>query len=336
MAKNKYPQVTNTVIKNLLKEAKKNGIQVKQIDKRFLTFALIYKGKTHYFFHKKIGINPTNSALVSNKFLTLKILEKTELKVPKAFLVASLNELKKLLKTQKIKYPFVIKPFDYSLGVAVTANINNSATIKLAYSRLQRYWRKAKEWGKKKKKKLFMVEEYVAGNDYRILVLDNKVVAGTQRVYPQIIGDGEKTVKQLIQNFYQKHSYFKNKNKKPLIDKELKRNLKLHNVEFDTVLDKGQIIRLRQTSNVFGGGITINVTDQLHPFYKKIAIKACQEFNLNLAGIDLITNDISKKDDYRIIEINSFPALDMHENPDQGKSVNVSKLILQSIFPNLK
>ncbi len=335
MAKNKYPQVTNTVIKNLLKEAKKNNIQVKQIDKRFLSFALSYKGKTHYFFHKKIGINPTNSVLVSNKFLTLKILEKTELKVPKAFLVSSLSEVKKLLKTKKIAYPFVIKPFDYSLGVAVTANINNSATIKLAYSRLQRYWRKAKEWGKKKKKKLFMVEEYVAGNDYRILVLNNKVVAATQRAYPQIIGDGKKTVRQLIKNFYQKHSYFKQKNKKPLIDKELKRNLKLHNVEFDTVLDKGQIIRLRQTSNVFGGGITINVTTKINHFYKKIAVKACQEFNLNLAGVDLITQDISKKDDYRIIEINSFPALAMHERPDQGEPVNVSKLIFKSIFPNL-
>lgn len=336
MQKNNYPKINNTVIKNLLKEAKKNKIKVKQIDQRFLTFCLEYKDKRHYFFHKKIGLNTGNASLVSNKYLTLEILKKAGLSVPKTFLCETIEDTKKLIKQKKIKYPFVIKPYDYSLGVAVTANITDEQTIRLALTRLNRYWSKAKEWGKKKKRQIFLVEEHVQGNDYRILVLNNKVIAATQRAYPEIIGDGKKTVRQLILNYYKNHKYYQEKKRNPLIDDELRRNLKQQKVNFKTVLKKGQIIRLRQTANVFGGGISVNITDKINPYYKKIAIQACQEFNLNLAGIDLMTKDISKNGDYKIIEINSFPALDMHENPDIGKPINVSKLILKSIFPGLK
>ncbi len=337
MPKIDYSKIKNTVVKNLLKEAKKNRIKVKQVDSNFLTFELEYKNKRHYIFHKKVGLNLVNAALVSNKYLTAKILKNININVPKNYLCQSAAEVKKLLKQKKIKYPFVIKPFDYSLGVAVTANINNQETIKIGIARVKRYWRKAQEWGKKRKRKLFLVEEYIKGKDYRILVLNNKIVAVTQRDYPEIIGDSKATVKQLIKDYYKNHSYYKKKNKKPLIDQELKRNLKMQKVKMADVLEKGRVIRLRQTANVFGGGITINVTDKIHSFYKKIAIKACRELKLNLAGVDLITKDISKKNNnYKIVEVNSFPALEMHENPDIGQPINVSKSILQSIFPGLK
>jgi cyanophycin synthetase len=336
MSKIDYSQIKNTVVKNILKEAQKNGIQVNQVDPDFLTFVLEYKKLRHYIFHKKIGINPANTALVSNKYLTLKILKNAKIKVPNAFLAKNPDDVKNLIKRKKIKYPFVIKPFDYSLGVAVTANINDLATVKMAFGRLKLYWAKAQKWGKKKKRHIFMVEEHVNGNDYRILVLKNKVIAVTQRTYPEIIGNGKSSVRTLVKKYYNNHDYYKKKKRAPLIDQELKRNLKLQHVSFSTVLEKGKKIRLRQTANIFGGGITINMTNKIHPFYKKIAIKSAQEIGLNIAGIDLMTRDISQKSNYRIIEINSFPAVDMHENPDQGKPINVSKLILQSIFPGLK
>ncbi|MFC1598612.1 ATP-grasp domain-containing protein [Patescibacteria group bacterium] len=337
MTKIDYSQINNTVVKNLLKEAQKNGIQVKQVDANFLTFSLEHKNKRHYFFHKKIGINPANAALVSNKFLTIKILKEAGIKVPNAFLAEDIDQVRKLLKQKKIKFPFVIKPFDYSLGVAVTANITDMQMIRMAIARLNLYWRKAKIWGKKKRRKLFLVEEHVKGNDYRLLVLNNKVVAVTQRTYPEIVGNGQSSVLRLIQDYYKNHAYYQVKQRSPLIDQELKRNLKQQAVNFKTILKKGKVIRLRQTANVFGGGVSINVTNKVHPSYKKIAIDACREIGLSLAGVDLMTKDISKKsDNYRIIEINSFPSLDMHENPDQGKPINVSKEILKSIFPGLK
>ena len=336
MLKNKYPQIANNVIKRLLTEAKKNKIKVEQIDPHFLSFILRYKNKKHYIFSKKYGLNKVNGAIVSNKYLTSKALAKTGIKVPKAFLCQNISDVKKLLGRKKIKYPFVIKPFDYSLGVAVTANITDFEMVKMAFSRIKRYWQRSLKKNPKKHKNLFMVEEHVKGNDYRFLVLNNKVIAVTQRAYPEITGNGKDSVKSLITNYYHSLKYYQEKNKKPLFDKELKRNLKMQNVSLADILAKSKKIRLRQAANVFGGGIAINVTSKAHPFYKKAAIKAAQEFDMSIAGIDLMTKDISQKGDYRIIEINSFPALDMHENPDVGKPLNVSKLILKSIFPKIK
>jgi cyanophycin synthetase len=183
---------------------------------------------------------------------------------------------------------------------------------------------------------VFLAEEYIEGNDYRILILNNKVIAVTHRAFPEIIGNGQDTVKNLIKKYYQARQYFKKKNKKPLFDHELMRNLKAQKVGLNEILPKDKKIRLRQTANIFGGGMAINMTNKIHPFYKKIALKAAKELELNLTGIDLMTQDISKKGNYAIIEMNSFPSLDMHENPDVGKAVPVSKLIFKSIFPKLK
>ena len=186
---------------------------------------------------------------------------------------------------------------------------------------------------------IFML--FLTGGDNYITIIVGYSIAGfftffmgyfgwilAQGIIEMISGKDDKKIQGI--------SYYIKKKRKPLIDAELKRNLKMQNIKFSDILPKGKVIRLRQTANVFGGGITINVTDKVHPYYKKVAVKACQEIGLNIAGVDLMTYDITKKNDYRVIEINSFPALDMHEHPDKGKPINVSKLILKSIFPRLK
>ncbi len=334
MENNNFSQVKNAVIRNILQTAKKNKIKVKQVDPNFLTFALEYKNKRHYIFSKKIGINLGNASLISNKFLTNKILKNIGISAPKSFLCQNVAEVKKLLKQKKINFPFVVKPFDYSMGIGVTANITDLNMLEFAFSRINKYWQKMKT--KKAKKRLFIVEEHINGNDYRILVLKNKVIAGTCRAFPEIIGNGKDNIKQLIIKYYQSLEYFKKKNKEAVFDRELLRNLKSQKVELNQILAKGKKIRLRQTANIFGGGIAINVTDKIHPFYKKIALKAAKELELNITGVDLMTEDISKKGPYAIIEMNSFPSLSMHENPDVGKPVPVTKLLLKSIFPKLK
>jgi len=325
-----FLKIKNSVLKNLLLSAQKAGIEVRQVDPAFLTFCLEYKGKRHYLYFKKLGLNKTNAILVANKYLTNKILKKSGIKTPKIFLCQTKNDVLKLLKSKKLKYPFVIKPLSASLGTAVTAKINNNQELNLAISRIEKYWQRNHQ-----KRMVFLAEEYIEGNDYRILILNNKVIAVTHRAFPEIIGNGRDTINQLIKKYYLARVYFKKKNKKPLFDLELMRNLKAQKVDLNDILPKGKKIRLRQTANIFGGGIA-NMTYKIHPFYKKIALKAAKELDLNLTGIDLMTQDISKKGNYAIIEMNSFPSLDMHENPDVGKPINASKLILKSIFPNLK
>ena len=330
MSKINFSKIKNSVLKNLLLQAQKAGIKVKQVDPAFLTFCLEYKGKRHYIYFKKFGLNKTNAPLVANKYLTNKILKKAGLNTPKTFLCQTKNDVLKLLNSKKLKFPFVTKPLSAALGIAVTAKINSSQELNLAISRIKKYWQENCH-----KKMVFLAEEYIEGNDYRILILNNKVIAVTHRAFPEIIGNGRDTINQLIIKYYLARVYFKKKNKKPIFDPELMRNLKAQKVSLNDILPKDKKIRLRQTANIFGGGIA-NMTYKIHPFYKKIAIKAAKELDLNLTGIDLMTQDISKKGNYAIIELNSFPSLDMHENPDMGKPVNVTKLILKSIFPDLK
>lgn len=310
--------------------AQKANIKIKQVDPAFLTFCLEYKGKRHYLYFKKFGLNKTNAILVANKYLTNKILRKAGLKTPKTFLCQDKNNVFKLIKNKQLKYPFVIKPLSASLGTAVTAKINNNQELNLAISKIKKYWQKNHQ-----KRMVFLAEEYIEGNDYRILILKNKVIAVTHRAFPEIIGNGRDTINQLVIKYYLARTYFKKKNKKPIFDHELMRNLKAQKVSLNDILPKGKKIRLRQTANIFGGGIA-NMTYKIHPFYKKIALQATQELGLNFTGIDLMTQDISKKGNYAIIELNSFPSLDMHENPDTGKPVQVTRLILKSIFPELK
>lgn len=326
-----FLEIKNSVLKNLLLSAQKANIKIKQVDPAFLTFCLEYKGKRHYIYFKKFGLNKTNAILVANKYLTNKILKKAGLNTPRAFLGQTKNDVLSLLKSKKLKFSFVIKPLSAAFGTAVTAKINNVQELNLAISRIKKYWQKNCQ-----KRMVFLAEEYIEGNDYRILILNNKVIAVTHRAFPEIIGNGKDTIRRLIKKYYQARQYFKKKNKKPLFDHELMRNLKAQKVNLDVILPKGQKIRLRQTANIFGGGMAINMTDKIHPFYKNLALKAAKELGLNLTGIDLMTKDISKKGTYAIIEMNSFPSLSMHENPDEGKPVRVTKLILKSIFPNLK
>jgi len=330
MSKIKYSQIRNKIIKTLLKTAEKKGILVRQIDEDFATFSLQYKDQEHYIWGKRIGLNNKNSGLVSNKFLTNKLLKEAGVKVPQCFLCRSIEEVKDLIAKKKIKFPFVLKPFNYSLGLGVTAQITNVKMLNFALQQIKKVWAKSEKRGKRKRK-IFLAEEYITGNDYRILVLNNQVKAVAMRQLPQIVGNGKNTIRELIIKYYQE------KDKKPKIDKELKRNLQMQKVGLEKIIPKGKIVVLRRTANIHTGGTSINVTTKIHPYYQKIAVKACKKFGLKIAGVDLMTEDISKKsDDYAVIEINSLPCIAMHQNPDIGQPVPVYEMILKSIFPHLK
>ena len=320
-----FSKIKNSVLKNLLLAAQKAGIEVKQVDPAFLTFCLQYKNKKHYLYFKKFGLNKTNNVLVANKYLTNKILKQIGLKTPMAFLARTKNDALRLIANKKLKYPFVIKPLSATWGIAVTSKIENQNDLAHALKEIKLYWQK-----NPKKRKVFIIEEYIEGNDYRLLALNNNVIATTWRKFPEIIGNGKKTIKNLIDQYY------KQKNQKPIYDSEVLRNLKKEKMTLENILPKGQIIRLRHTANIHSGGLAVNVTNKVHPYYKQIVRKATKDLGINFCGVDLITKDISQKGNYAIIELNSSPSLSMHEKPDIGQPVSVSKLIFKSIFPDLK
>lgn len=302
-------------LKKLLKEAKKLGIKV-NIFPSFSLIKLSFKGKTRYILR---GIVPLNKRfageITKNKNLTKILLKRAGIKVPKGFLSFSLKEALRNIKDKKLNFPLVVKPNDKALGEKVFAKIESKKELKECISILI-----------KEKYLPFLVEEYFEGEDFRFLLIKKKIIAVARRIPPFVIGDGRSSLKKLIEKFNKKR-------KKPLLmDEEVFRNLKKQKVSLETVVEKGKKIKLRENANQGTGGLVEDVTEKVHPFFKKIVKKIAKELDLDFVGIDILTKNITKKSPYVVIEVNSCPTWTLHEEVDFGKKRKIAKEIIKSIF----
>jgi len=173
-----------------------------------------------------------------------------------------------------------------------------------------------------------IAEEFFAGRDYRLLVLEDKVLAALERVRPAITGDGQKTVKALAHEYYQKHAPDID------IDEETVRAVNDAGHELDTILPKGEKITLRQNANTSTGALGVNVTDQVSSFFKDVAVKSLRALNLKYGGVDILTSDIAASDvDYRVIEINGDADFcGAHIKPDIGEPIDASMDIVKAML----
>ncbi|OEF97464.1 bifunctional glutamate--cysteine ligase GshA/glutathione synthetase GshB [Desulfuribacillus alkaliarsenatis] len=182
-----------------------------------------------------------------------------------------------------------------------------------------------------------MIEEFVTGKEYRFLVIADEVVAILHRIPANVIGDGVSTIEELIRA----------KNDDPLrgtghvtpfekiqlgaIERE---NLRMQGKTASDVPEQGQIIYLRENSNVSTGGDSIDFTDDIPTEYKEIAIKAVKAVGAKMCGLDMMIDDINAKpspDNYSIIELNFNPAIYLHNFPYKGINRQVEKKVLDAI-----
>ncbi|WP_372776140.1 glutamate ligase [Mangrovibacterium sp.] len=223
-----------------------------------------------------------------------------------------------------INFPAVVKPADTDHGIAVSTNIQNQEELDSAIDRAFQHSNRV------------IVEEYFVGQEYRFLVIDGVVRAIAFREPANITGDGTHSVQQLID--------LKNKGRgtdyrHPLlqikIDEEVKRHLKAQSIGLETVLQPDEKIYLRKNSNLSTGGDSIDVTDEMPDFYKKVAEQAALAAGLNIAGIDIIINDreaTPSDANYIVVELNAPAMLSMHDFPYIGKNRQVEKYVLDSIL----
>ena len=282
--------------------------------------------KYFYTYNSNLGCNFNNTAatIVEDKQLTKEILAKNAISVPRGLLANSLEEIRQQLKQKKIDYPLVIKPLTLSLGKGVYADIQDWSAVKTAYNLLRSVDPRAKD-------NPIIVEEFFGGRDFRILVLGGRFLACCERVHPHIIGDGKKSIKTLLR---QPTAQFNSKKFK--LDWEFDRCLNQQKLTLSSIPKPQQKIFLRRNANIATGAISINRTQELCPAFKKIAINCAKIFNMQIAGIDLMTSDPSNpKADYRIIEINSLPDFFIHDDYTIGQSDQITRRLLKELF-NLK
>lgn len=264
--------------------------------------------------------------IACNKELTKNILHEYGIPVPAGKVVK--NEQEALEYCERLGYPVVVKPNYGSHGKGVSINLKSPQEVLEAYRIAAEY------------EDTVLVEKYIKGSYYRVLVVGDKVVAASHRISAHVTGDGTSTVKELIDK-ENTNPLRGEGHEKPLtkinIDKVAEQYLKKQNLSLDYVPNEGEIVYLRENDNLSTGGVAIDVTDSMHEENKRIIVQAARIIGLDVAGVDISTEDISKpmtETGGAIIEINAAPGIRMHHYPYQGTPRNAAKAIVEMLFPD--
>ena len=265
--------------------------------------------------------------LASDKEGTKRILRDGGIPVPRGTVVYYLDELEQAIEDVG-GYPIVIKPLDGNHGRGITINIKTWELAEEAYDA-------AREVSKG-----VIVERFYEGRDHRVLVINGKLVAVAERVPAHVVGDGKSTLSELIDETNRdprRGDGHENILTRIELDRTSWELLERQNFDLDTVLKPGEICYLKATANLSTGGTAIDRTDEIHPENVWIAQRAAKTIGLDIAGIDVVTTDISKplrEVDGVIVEVNAAPGFRMHFCPSTGIPRNVAEPVLDMLFPN--
>lgn len=309
--------------------ARKYQIQVETIDQEAGLHIFKYGGERFFVRNHVPDLNTyVPSRVINNKYLAKKILMKYTIPVPQGMTFTNLHKAEASLAQGTIAFPLVIKPVEGSQGAAVTVDIRSREWLRAAVQEVFKYNRR--KYGKPGS---FLVEQYVPGNDYRLLVLDGRVLTALMRKPAYVIGDGSHTIGQLIDEYNAQPGVAKDQPLCPIvIDYELHRNLQAQRLDLTTVLTHGKQIFLRRNANVSTGGRSFECFDKVAPAYITLATTIADIFQLRFFAVDLIARDISVFERFAVIEINDMPGFDLHEAPYRGKPFPVAEHILRAMF----
>jgi cyanophycin synthetase len=263
--------------------------------------------------------------IADDKESTKKLLSSMGIPVPEGFSVKTVEEA--LEASKNIGYPIVLKPLVGNHGRGITVNIINSEELLIAF-------RIASEICE-----TLLVEKYLKGFDYRILVINGKFVAAARREPAFVIGNGEDSIKKLIEevNKAPERGIGHEKNLTQVtIDYMTERLLAIHQLSLKSVLPKGKKLYIKSTANLSAGGTALDVTENVHPLNQLMAERISQIVGLNVIGIDIIADSLEKpleKDLSGVVEVNAAPGFRMHLNPTKGAPRNIAANIVDMLFP---
>lgn len=222
--------------------------------------------------------------------------------------------------------PVVTKPFDGNQGKGVTVNIVSRDHFEIVFAVAQEYSRDV------------IVEKFIEGHDYRVLVVGDKLVAVARREPPHVIGDGVHTVRELIEivnSDPRRGEGHGTSLTKIRIDNIVHSRLAVQGYAIDSVLPKGARAVLRNNANLSTGGTATDVTDDVHPETAARCIQAAQMVGIDIAGVDVVCQNIGQpleEQSAGVVEINAAPGLRMHLDPSFGKGRDVGKAVIETMF----
>ena len=264
-------------------------------------------------------------SIAQDKELTKKLLAAAGVPVPRGGIATTPEAAWELAR--QVGLPVVTKPKDGNQGKGVTVNIDSQESLLRAFAI-------AREYGDE-----VIVERYLAGDDFRLLVVGNKLVAAARRDPPQVVGDGEHTVRQLvdlINSDPRRGTGHATSLTRIRFDDIALARLAEQGYQADSVPARGQRVMLRNNANLSTGGTATDVTDDVHPSVAACAVEAARMVGLDICGVDMVCDSVLKPIEEQgggIVEVNAAPGLRMHLTPSYGKGRPVGESIIEDMFP---
>ncbi|MBI3748419.1 MAG: cyanophycin synthetase [Chloroflexi bacterium] len=265
--------------------------------------------------------------IASDKSLTNQLLDSAGLPVPHAQVVDSADAA--AAAATRVGFPCVVKPLDGNHGRGVHLDLRSEEAVRAAFDGALRESRSGD----------VIVETYVAGNDYRCLVIGGKVAAIAERVPASVTGDGEHTVRQLVElaNADPRRGIGHEKVLTRIaVNDAAEALVREQGFGLDDVPPAGTWVKLALTGNMSTGGTSIDRTMEAHPDNAEIAETAARIVGLDVAGIDFICPDIAtpvRETGGAIVEVNAAPGFRMHTHPTEGEPQYVARPAIDSLFP---
>ena len=264
--------------------------------------------------------------LACDKEATKRVLESCGVPVPKGTVINFFDDLEDAVDYVG-GYPIVVKPLDGNHGRGITIDIRSWEEAAAAYDAARAVSRSV------------IIEKYYLGRDHRVLVVDGKVVAVAERVPAHVVGDGRLTISELVEETNRdpnRGDGHDNVLTRIILDRNSYALMERQGFTLDTVLHKNEICYLRATANLSTGGIAVDRTDEIHPQNAWLAQRIVKIIGLDIAGIDIVTTDISRplrETDGVVVEVNAAPGFRMHVAPSQGIPRNVAAAVIDMLFP---
>ncbi|MDO9113590.1 MAG: cyanophycin synthetase [Polaromonas sp.] len=264
-----------------------------------------------------------SESIAQDKDLTKKLLLAAGVPVPMGRPVADPDEA--WAAALQIGLPVVLKPQDGNQGKGVTVNIVDRDHLDIAF-------RAAAEHG------TVMVEKFLPGNDFRLLVVGNKLVAASRREPPQVLGDGLHTVRELVdivnQDPRRGEGHATSLTKIRFDDIAVAR-LAVQELTPESIPARGRRVILRNNANLSTGGTATDVTGDVHPDVAARAVAAAQMVGLHICGVDIVCESVLRPLEAQnggVVEVNAAPGLRMHLSPSYGKSRAVGGAMINELF----
>jgi GNAT-family acetyltransferase (TIGR03103 family) len=282
----------------IVDEAMRRGIVVEVVDEEAGYFRLHLGGRSVVC---RESLTELTSAIAmsccDDKQVTRRLFAKAGLKVPAQQVAGRTDD--DVLFLQK-HGSVVVKPARGEQGAGITVDVRTMEELEPAIAVARSVCDRV------------ILEQFVAGDDLRVIVIDFEVVAAAVRQPPEITGTGQHTIRQLIEKYSRRRAAATGGESHVPIDDATEQCVRGAGYTLDDILPAQEVLRVRKTANLHTGGTIHDVTPQLHPRLREVSVEAARALDIPLVGLDMIVPDVADEE-YVLIEANERPGLANHE-----------------------